>query len=78
MARGYGYVAADPFGGHSIGGEPPGTGDMTIESGEKVTFRYRYLFHEAAPTLAARGADHRLAGRDGPTAEGFSAPVGPS
>ncbi len=52
MARGYGYVAADPFGGHTIGGEPPGTGDMTIKSGESVTFRYRYLFHEGDPRQA--------------------------
>ena len=52
MARGYGYVAADPFGGHAIGGEPPGTGDMTIKAGEEVTFRYRFLFHEGDPQEA--------------------------
>ncbi len=52
MARGYGYVAADPFGGHAIGGEPPGTGDMTIKAGDQVTFRYRYLFHEGDPKQA--------------------------
>ncbi len=52
MARGYGYVAADPFGAHAIGGEPPGTGDMTIKSGQSVTFRYRYLFHEGDPRQA--------------------------
>jgi len=49
MARGYGYVAADPFGGHAIGGEPPGTGDLVIPSGESVTFRYRFVFHEGDP-----------------------------
>ena len=52
MARGYGYIAADPFGGHAIGGEPPGTGDMTIKSGNQVTFHYRYLFHEGDPKQA--------------------------
>jgi len=52
MARGYGYVAADPFGGHAIGGEPPGTGDMLIKAGQDVTFRYRYLFHEGEPKQA--------------------------
>ena len=52
MARGYGYVAADPFGAHAIGGEPPGTGDMTIPAGESITFRYRFLFHEGDPKQA--------------------------
>ncbi len=49
MARGYGYVAADPCGGHAIGGEPPGTGDVTIKAGQGVTFRYRFVFHEGDP-----------------------------
>ncbi len=52
MARGYGYVAADPFGAHAIGGEPPGTGDMLIKAGESVTFRYRFVFHEGDPKQA--------------------------
>jgi len=52
MARGYGYVAADPCGGHSIGGEPAGTGDLLIPSGKSVTFRYRYVFHEGDPEQA--------------------------
>jgi hypothetical protein len=52
MARGYGYVAADPCGGHSIGGEPPGTGDLVIPAGESITFRYRYVFHEGDPEQA--------------------------
>ncbi len=46
MARGYGYLAADPFGAHAIGGEPPGTGDMMIKAGEAITFRYRFVFHQ--------------------------------
>ncbi|HJN09489.1 MAG TPA: PmoA family protein [Pirellulaceae bacterium] len=52
MARGYGYVAADPFGAHAIGGEPPGTGDMLIESGREITLRYRFVFHEGGPQQA--------------------------
>lgn len=52
MARGYGYIAADPFGGHTIGGEPPGTGDLLIPSGESVTFRYRFVFHQGDPEEA--------------------------
>ena len=52
MARGYGYVAADPFGGHAIGGEAPGTGDLVIPSGKSATFRYRFVFHEGGPEEA--------------------------
>ena len=52
MARGYGYVAADPFGAHAIGGQPPGTGDMTIKAGEAITFRYRFVFHRGDPKQA--------------------------
>jgi len=52
MARGYGYVAADPFGAHAIGGEPPGTGDLTIPAGEAITFRYRFVFHQGDPEQA--------------------------
>jgi hypothetical protein len=46
MARGYGYCAADPFGGNAIGNEPPGTGDLTLAAGQSITFRYRLVFHE--------------------------------
>lgn len=52
MARGYGYVAADPCGGHSIGGQPPGAGELVIGAGESITFRYRYVFHEGDPEQA--------------------------
>ena len=44
-ARQYGLVAANPFGIHDFEKKPAGTGDMTIKSGESVTFQYRFLFH---------------------------------
>ncbi len=59
MARGYGYCAADPFGGSAIGGEAPGTGDMTIRAGESATFRYRLVFHEGDPEKAEIDARYR-------------------
>lgn len=45
-ARAYGLVAANPFGIHDFEKKPAGTGDMLIKSGDSVTFRYRFLFHE--------------------------------
>jgi hypothetical protein len=59
MARGYGYVAADPFGAHAIGGDPPGTGDMTIKAGEAITFRYRFVFHQGDPEQAQIAEQYR-------------------
>jgi hypothetical protein len=44
-ARDYGLVAANPFGVHNFEGKPKGTGDLVIKRGEKVRFRYRFLFH---------------------------------
>ena len=44
-ARAYGLVAANPFGVHDFENKPAGTGDMKINAGENVTFRYRFLFH---------------------------------
>ena len=52
MARGYGYVAACPFGLHSFEGRPLGTGDMTISAGQRLTFRYRLVFHQGDPQAA--------------------------
>jgi hypothetical protein len=49
MARGYGYVAACPFGLHSFEGKPQGAGDMIIAAGQNVMFRYRIVFHAGAP-----------------------------
>jgi hypothetical protein len=44
--RDYGLFAANPFGIHDFERKPPGAGDLVIPSGESVTFRYRFYFHE--------------------------------
>jgi len=46
--RDYALFAANPFGKHdfeNLKGEPK-AGDLTIPAGGKVTFRWRFLFHE--------------------------------
>lgn len=43
--RPYGLFAANPFGVHHFDKLPRNTGDMRIPEGEKVTFKYRILFH---------------------------------
>ena len=48
-ARDYGLVAANPFGQHDFEGKPKGTGDMKLNLGEKVTFKYGFLFHLGDP-----------------------------
>jgi sugar phosphate isomerase/epimerase len=44
--RAYGLFAANPFGVHDFERKPAGTGDLTIKSGDSVTFRYRFYFHK--------------------------------
>jgi hypothetical protein len=44
-ARDYGLICANPFGLSYFQKKPKGTGDLKLASGEKVTFRYRFLFH---------------------------------
>jgi len=44
--RTYGLFTANPFGVHNFEGKPKGTGDLTIRSGESVTFKYRFYFHK--------------------------------
>lgn len=44
-ARDYGLVAANPFGVNHFEGKPDGTGDMKLKAGERLQFRYRFLFH---------------------------------
>jgi sugar phosphate isomerase/epimerase len=44
--RDYGLFAANPFGVHDFEKKPAGAGDLTIKSGDSVTFRYRFYFHK--------------------------------
>ncbi|MEC8421356.1 MAG: PmoA family protein [Verrucomicrobiota bacterium] len=48
-ARDYGLVAANPFGQHDFERKPKGTGDMKLSLGEKVSFKYGFLFHLGDP-----------------------------
>ena len=48
--RDYGLFSVNPCGIHDFtvktpNEQPPGAGDLKIEAGKKVTFRYRFLFH---------------------------------
>ena len=43
--RDYGLFAANPFGIHDFEKKPPGTGNLTVEPGQSLTFRYRVLLH---------------------------------
>ena len=44
--RDYGLFAANPFGVHDFEKKPQGTGDLKIEAGKSVTFKYRFYVHE--------------------------------
>jgi len=44
--RTYGLFAANPFGVHNFEGGRKGVGDITIEAGKSLTFRYRFYFHK--------------------------------
>ena len=44
-ARGYGLLAANPFGARAFAGLPRGSADLVLGEDESVTFRYRFLFH---------------------------------
>jgi hypothetical protein len=44
--RDYGLLAANPFGIHDFEKKPAGTGDLTVPSGQSITFRYRIYLHE--------------------------------
>ena len=54
--RDYGLFAANPFGLHDFEKKEKGAGNMKIPSGQSVTFRYRFLFHEG-DTESAHVAD---------------------
>lgn len=42
--RSYGLFAANPFGQHDFEKKSPGIGDLKVEKGNEVTFRYRLIF----------------------------------
>lgn len=44
-ARDYGLIAANPFGLSYFERKEKGAGNMKVEKGESVAFRYRFLFH---------------------------------
>lgn len=54
-ARGYGLVAANPFGLYEFTGASPGAGDHTVAAGESLTLRYRFVFHLGDAAAAALG-----------------------
>jgi len=46
-ARDYGLIAVNPFGIHDFDStQPAGAGELVLEPGQSVTFRYRFLLHE--------------------------------
>ena len=44
--RDYGLFAANPFGVHDFEKKPQGTGDLKVEAGKSITFKYRFYVHE--------------------------------
>lgn len=48
-ARDYGLGCANPFGISYFEKKPRGTGNLSIASGQSVTFRYRVLIHKGTP-----------------------------
>jgi hypothetical protein len=54
--RDYGLFAANPFGLHDFEKQPIGAGNLKLNAGESLTFRYRFYLH-AGDEKAARVAD---------------------
>jgi hypothetical protein len=52
-ARGYGLLAANPFGEHDFHKDPARDGGVTIPPGGKLTFRYRVVIHPGDAEAAA-------------------------
>jgi len=51
--RDYGLFAANPFGIHDFEKKPKGAGDLKVESGKSVTFKYRIILHAGDSAEAA-------------------------
>lgn len=59
--RDYGLFAANPFGLHDFEKKAKGAGDMKIAAGSRVTFKYRFIFHDgdtAQGRVAERFAEY--------------------
>ncbi|QNN20876.1 hypothetical protein HED60_00855 [Planctomycetales bacterium ZRK34] len=56
-ARAYGLCSANPFGISFFENKPRGAGDMTVKSGDSITFTYRLIFHAGDAKTA--GIDQR-------------------
>ncbi len=63
-ARTYGLVAANPFGLHYFEKKAKRAGDMTIEAGQSVTFRYRFFFHAGDAVKAGVEARYKAFAKD--------------
>lgn len=64
-ARGYGLLAANPFGWREFYHDPEKDGSWTIQQGEKLTFRYRVLIHHGDYRQAKVAETYReYAGRE--------------
>lgn len=44
--RDYGLFAANPFGIHDFEKKPPGSGNLTVDAGKSITFKYRFYLHQ--------------------------------
>jgi hypothetical protein len=56
--RDYGLFAANPFGQHNFEKLPdPKAGEMVVKKGDKVTFKYRFLWHDG-DELQGKVAEH--------------------
>lgn len=63
--RDYGLFAANPFGVHDFEKKPAGSGNLTIEPKQSVTFRYRFYVHEGDHEAAKVEERYReYAGKD--------------
>jgi len=57
--RTYGLFAANPFGVHNFEGGKKGIGDIVIEAGRSLTFKYRFYFHKGDTEQAQVAKNYR-------------------
>ena len=57
--RDYGLFAANPFGVHNFEGGKKGIGDIVIEDGKSLTFKYRFYFHKGDSKQAQVAKNYR-------------------